>query len=192
VRLDGASLDQWDPETLGRHIGYLPQSIELLAGTVAENIGRFDPAAPSEAIVEAAKTAGVHDFIVRLPGGYRTEVGEGGARLSAGQRQRIALARALYGNPFLVVLDEPNSNLDHEGDTALTQAILSVRRRGGIAIVIAHRAPALAAVDRILALANGRVQAFGPKDQLVSPSQRMSAPAGTSLRLVPEPPGASS
>jgi ATP-binding cassette subfamily C protein len=167
VRLDGASLDQWPTEALGRHIGYLPQDVALFAGTVAENIARFDPEASSEAIVAAAKTAGVHDMIVQLPGGYQAVVGEGGAGLSAGQRQRIALARALYGNPFLVVLDEPNSNLDAAGDAALTQAIQSVRARGGIAIVIAHRPSALAAVDKVLAMAKGQVQAFGPKNDVL-------------------------
>ena len=145
VRLDGAALDQWTPDLLGRHIGYLPQGIELFDGTVAENIARFDASAPDSAIVAAAEVAGVHDMIVRLPNGYQTQVGEAGTMLSAGQRQRIALARALYGDPFLVVLDEPNSNLDQIGDDALTEAILSVRRRCGIVIVIAHRPSALAA-----------------------------------------------
>lgn len=167
VRLDGAALDQWTPESLGQHIGYLPQSIELFSGTVAENIGRFNPEATSEAIVAAAKDAGVHDMIVHLPKGYQTEIGEGGSGLSAGQRQRVALARALYGKPFLVVLDEPNSNLDAQGDAALTEAIVSVRKRGGIAVVIAHRPSALAGVDKVLAMSNGQVQAFGPKEEVL-------------------------
>ncbi|MGQ0671324.1 MAG: type I secretion system permease/ATPase [Hyphomicrobium sp.] len=167
VRLDGAALDQWAPDSLGRHIGYLPQSIELFAGTVSENIARFDPAAKSESIVQAAKDAGVHDLIVQLPKGYDTEIGESGSGLSAGQRQRVALARAMYGRPFLVVLDEPNSNLDANGDAALTEAIRSVRSRGGIAVVIAHRPSALAGVDKVLAMANGTVQAFGPKEEVL-------------------------
>jgi ATP-binding cassette subfamily C protein len=167
IRLDGATLDQWAPDDLGRHIGYLPQDVSLFAGTIAENIARFDSEATSEAILAAAKAAGVHDMIVQLPEGYQTIVGEGGAGLSAGQRQRIALARALYGEPFLVVLDEPNSNLDAAGEMALTQAIQSIRARGGIAIVIAHRPSALAAVDKVLAMAKGQVQAFGPKSEVL-------------------------
>jgi ATP-binding cassette subfamily C protein len=167
IRLDGATLDQWATDDLGRHIGYLPQDVSLFAGTIAENIARFDPEATSEAILTAARSAGVHDMIVQLPEGYQTVVGEGGAGLSAGQRQRIALARALYGDPFLVVLDEPNSNLDAAGEAALTQAIQSIRARGGIAIVIAHRPAALAAVDKVLAMAKGQVQAFGPKSEVL-------------------------
>ncbi len=167
VRLDGAALDQWTPDSLGAHIGYLPQSIELFSGTIAENIARFDPEAISEDIIAAARDAGVHDMIVQLPKGYGTEIGESGAGLSAGQRQRVALARALYGKPFLVVLDEPNSNLDAHGDAALTEAIRSVRARGGIAIIIAHRPSALASVDKVLAMANGQMQAFGPKEEVL-------------------------
>jgi ATP-binding cassette, subfamily C, type I secretion system permease/ATPase len=187
VRLDGAALDQWTPDMLGRHIGYLPQGIELFEGTVAENIARFDADAPSAAIVAAAQEAGVHDMIVRLPEGYQTQVGEGGQLLSAGQRQRIGLARALYGDPFFVVLDEPNSNLDHMGDIALTQAILSVRRRSGIVIVIAHRPAALAAVDKVMALVDGRMQAFGPKDEVL---RKMLQPVAESPRTSDSEPGA--
>lgn len=167
VRLDGAALEQWAPETLGRHLGYLPQDVELLDGTVAENISRFDTEAQSEAVIAAARAAGVHELILALPNGYETVVGERGAALSAGQRQRIALARALYGDPFLVVLDEPNSNLDADGEQALTSAMLGVRERGGIVIVIAHRPSALAAVDQVLLIANGRQQALGPKDEVL-------------------------
>jgi PrtD family type I secretion system ABC transporter len=167
VRLDGAALDQWSSTDLGVHVGFLPQEVELFAGTVAENIARFEPNAPSELVIAAARASGVHDLILRLPEGYDSRIGEGGAGLSAGQRQRIGLARALYRDPFLVVLDEPNANLDSEGENALTQAILSVRQRGGICIVVAHRPSALAAVDLILMLADGRVQAFGPKDEVL-------------------------
>ena len=167
IRLDGAALEQWHPDTLGKHVGYLPQDVELFAGTVAENIARFDPEAKPEKIVEAAKAAGVHDLILHLPEGYSTQIGESGSALSAGQRQRVALARALYGDPFLVVLDEPNSNLDAEGDAALTQAILSVRRRGGIAIVVAHRPSALEGVDMALAMVNGGAAAFGEKEEVL-------------------------
>jgi ATP-binding cassette subfamily C protein len=180
VRLDGASLDQWSPEALGRHIGYLPQDVELIDGTVAENIARFDQNPDAEAIIRAGRGAAVHDLILRLPEGYETKVGEGGSTLSAGQRQRIALARALYGEPFLVVLDEPNSNLDAEGDQALSRAIMDVRNRGGIVVIVAHRPNALQSVDMVLAMANGRQQAFGPKDEVL---QRVLDPA----RQTPRP-----
>jgi ATP-binding cassette subfamily C protein len=172
VRLDGAALDQWSPESLGRHIGYLPQDVELFDGTIAENIRRFETEPEANAIIAAAKSAGVHELVVRLPEGYDTRIGEAGAVLSAGQRQRIALARALYRDPFLVVLDEPSSNLDSEGEEALTAAILSVRSRGGIIIVIAHRASALAAIDQVLVLQQGRQQAFGPKDEVLRAALR--------------------
>jgi PrtD family type I secretion system ABC transporter len=184
VRIDGAAMDQWSPGELGQHIGYLPQDVELFFGSVAQNIARYEPDAPAEAVVAAAKTAGVHDMIVRLPEGYETQIGEGGAVLSAGQRQRIALARALYRDPFLVVLDEPSSNLDAEGDKALTEAMMKVRSRGGIVIVIAHRRSALAAVDQVLALAQGRAQALGPRDEVLAklfrPPQQQPAPAAAS------------
>ncbi len=168
VRMDGSSLRHWRPEELGRHVGYLPQEVELFAGSVAANIARFRSDATSEGIIEAAKAAGVHELIQRLPEGYQTQIGERGAALSAGQRQRIALARALYGNPFLVVLDEPNSNLDAAGEQALTDAIFRIRRRGGIVVVIAHRPSALTALDLAMVMAEGRVQAFGPKEDVLS------------------------
>ena len=185
IRLDGAALDQWSPEALGRHIGYLPQDVELLSGTVADNISRFDPTAQPDAIIAAAKAAGVHELILNLPEGYETEVGEQGGQLSAGQAQRVALARALYGDPFLVVLDEPNSNLDAEGDEALTRAILGVRARGGIAVVVAHRPSAIAGVDLLLAMAQGRVQAFGPKDEVLAKVLNREA-LPRPLKVVPE------
>jgi len=185
VRLDGAALDQWNPETLGVHIGYLPQDVELFGGTVAQNIARFEPDAPSEAIVAAAKAAGVHDLIVKLPEGYETQVGDQGAALSSGQAQRIALARALYRDPFLVVLDEPNSNLDAEGDEALTRAIFGVRERNGVVVVVAHRPSAISGVDYVLVMNQGRQQAFGPKDEVLAKVlQRPALPRP--LKIVPE------
>ncbi|MDF2970363.1 MAG: type secretion system ATPase [Microvirga sp.] len=177
VRLDAASLDQWSPEALGRHIGYLPQDVDLFDGTIAQNIARFDTNSGPDAVIRAAKEAGVHEMIVRLPDGYETRIGEGGTELSGGQRQRVALARALYRDPFLVVLDEPNSNLDGEGEHALTTAIANVRARGGIAIVVAHRPSALAAVDYVLVMAGGEAKAFGPKEQIMRPMAQAVARA---------------
>ncbi|MBZ9702499.1 MULTISPECIES: type I secretion system permease/ATPase [unclassified Mesorhizobium] len=176
VRLDGATLDQWTPEEIGKHVGYLPQDVQLFDGTIAENIARFDPHASSEKILGAAKTAGVHDLVVRMTEGYDTRIGEAGSALSAGQRQRIALARALYDDPFLVILDEPNSNLDADGETALTEAIQSVRNRGGIAIVVAHRPSALASLDQVLVMANGQIQTFGPKNEVMNKVTRPAQP----------------
>lgn len=167
VRLDDAEIEQWPPDVLGRYFGYLPQDVALLDGTIADNIGRFDARPDSAAIIEAARAAGVHEMIVHLPAGYQTELGPQGTNLSAGQRQRIGLARALYGRPFLVVLDEPNSNLDAEGDAALTEAIRGVRDRGGIVIVIAHRPSALAACDMVGVVQGGRLTAFGPKEEII-------------------------
>jgi PrtD family type I secretion system ABC transporter len=177
VRLDDADLEQWPTDVLGRHIGYLPQEVSLLDATISQNICRLDPDADSKKIIAAARAAGVHEMIVRLPQGYQTELGPNGTNLSAGQRQRIALARALYDDPFLVILDEPNSNLDAEGEAALTAAISSVRARGGIAIVIAHRPSALASVDMIGVIQNGRMSAFGPKDEIFA-QQLKTNPAG--------------
>jgi ATP-binding cassette, subfamily C, bacterial PrsD len=184
VRLDGASFDQWSQEALGRHIGYLPQDVELFPGNVAQNIARFEDPPNPEAVLAAAQAAGVHDLIVNLPDGYETKVGDHGSALSAGQAQRIALARALYRDPFLVVLDEPNSNLDAEGDEALTQAILGLRARGAVVIVVAHRPSAIAGVDYILVMAKGRQQQFGPKEDVLNRAIQPSAPQ-RSLKVVP-------
>ena len=188
IRIDGAELDQWSRETLGRHLGYLPQEVSLCDGTVAENIARFDTNPPAEAIISAAKAAGVHDLILGLPNGYDTRIGESGESLSAGQRQRIGLARALYGDPFLIVLDEPNSNLDIDGEVALTKAIRGVCDRGGIVIVIAHRPSVLGAVDFVLALFDGQTRAFGKRDEVLTPMPMLQggfpAPKEVDQRIV--------
>ena len=168
IRFDGASLDQWDPEHFGEWVGYLPQSVELLDGTIAQNIARFDPDATSEGVLAAAKAAAVHDLITSLPQGYETRVGTNGEALSGGQRQRIGLARALYGDPFFILLDEPNSNLDGEGEAALAAAIASVRKRGGILVVISHRADILGRVSHIMLLRGGRMEAFGPAAEIMA------------------------
>jgi ATP-binding cassette subfamily C protein len=167
IRLDGAELDQWDPGARGRFIGYLPQDVQLFDGTVAQNIARFDPSAAPEAIIEAASLADVHDLIVGLPNGYATLIGAEGTALSGGQRQRIALARALFDKPFLLVLDEPNSNLDASGEAALAEAITTMRDQGSIVILVAHRPRAIGAVDKVLCLNDGRAVAFGPRDEIM-------------------------
>jgi PrtD family type I secretion system ABC transporter len=179
VRLDGAALDQWSSDVLGRHVGYLPQDVELFAGSVAQNICRFDPEASSQTIIAAAKEAGVHEMIIKMREGYDTQIGEQGTALSAGQAQRVALARALYGDPFLIVLDEPNSNLDTEGDEALTRAVRAARERGAIVVVVAHRPIGIEAVDQLLVLKDGRMQAFGPKETVLGQvlQQRVAPPS---------------
>ncbi len=195
VRLDGAAIDQWHPEVLGRHIGYLPQDIELFDGTVAENISRFEEESSDEQIVAAAELAGVHELIVKLVDGYETQIGESGSTLSAGQRQRIGLARALYDDPFLIVLDEPNSNLDSEGEVALTRTIRQLRARDKIVIVIAHRPSAIDAVEKVLVMAEGCVKAFGPKVEVLksvlapvptpAAAKKQNKPASSSEPLPP-------
>ncbi|MDL2402608.1 type I secretion system permease/ATPase [Rhizobium mayense] len=186
IRLDQAALSQWERSDLGRHVGFLPQDVGLFDGSIAENISRFAKDIQSGPVIAAAKAAGVYDMIVKLPDGFETIIGEGGSRLSAGQRQRIALARALYGDPFLVVLDEPNSNLDAEGEASLTQALLGIRARGGIAVVVAHRPSALAAADKVAIIANGQLQAFGPKDEILGTTMRHSAPGPVRLMIAGE------
>ena len=188
VRIDGAELTQWSRDSLGRHMGYLPQDVSLCDGTVAENISRFETNPSSDAIIAAAQAAGVHDLILTLPNGYDTAIGERGETLSAGYRQRIGLARALYGDPFLIILDEPNSNLDMEGELALTKAIRGVCERGGIVIVIAHRPSVLTAVDLVLAVVNGQTRAFGKREEVLAPMHVVPnahpAPNATPQRIV--------
>ena len=167
VRVDGADLHNWDPEARGDFMGYLPQDVELFDGSVAENIARFGEM-DSEAIVTAAKRAGVHDMILRLPQGYDTPIGNGGCALSGGQRQRIGLARAVYGGPCLVILDEPNSNLDDEGESALVHAISELKRTGTTVVIISHRPSILGVTDQILVLAEGTVRMFGNRAEVLA------------------------
>ena len=185
VRLDGAALDQWRNEDLGRHIGYLPQDVALFDGTVADNICRFDPQANSEAILKAARIAGVHDIILRLSEGYATRIGEGGMSLSAGQRQRIGLARAVFGDPFLLVLDEPNANLDADGENALTRAILILRQNKSIVVVISHRPSALAALDMMMVLYEGKSIAFGPSEEVFARVRHVNGQAAAARPAAP-------
>lgn len=185
VRLDDADLSQWDDEALGDHIGYLPQDVALLDGSIGENISRLRQDADPAEVVAAARAAGIHEMVVRMPEGYNTRLGPMGVALSGGQRQRIGLARALFGKPFLVVLDEPNSNLDGEGEAALARAIADIKARGGIAVVVAHRPSALAAVDFVALVQNGRIAAFGPKDEILR--NQLARPAATARPRASEP-----
>lgn len=166
VRLDNADIYQWNKDELGPYIGYLPQDIELFAGSIAENIARFNEL-DSVKVIEAAKLAGVHELILRFPNGYDSVIGNGGAGLSGGQKQRIGLARALYGDPSLIVLDEPNSNLDDAGERALNQAITFLKQRNKTVILITHRTNLLAMTNKLLLLVNGNVNAFGPTQQVL-------------------------
>ncbi len=179
VRLDGATLDQWDDVQLGRHLGYVPQHPELFFGTIGENIARFELGADPQDVIRAAESARVHDLILRLQDGYETRVGPGGAGLSAGQVQRIALARAFFRQPFMIVLDEPNSNLDADGELALSDAILDARQAGSIVVLIAHRPSSLAVVNKVLVLGQGQMKAFGDRDSVLSKITRNEAPGGT-------------
>ena len=187
ILIDGARIDQWHPEDLGRYLGYLPQSVELFAGTVKENISRFRADASDEQIIEAAKQAHAHELILALPKGYDTELGAFGTYLSGGQKQRLGLARALFGTPPLVVLDEPNSNLDRPGDEALSAAIDGMRLRGQTIILVSHRVQAIGKADLLLFLEKGQQRAFGPRNEVMKLFQGSTPQRRASDRL-PDPP----
>lgn len=186
VRIDGSELNTWPRETLGPQIGYLPQQVDLFSGTVRENIARFRDDATPEAVIAAAQAAGCHDLILHLPNGYDTEIGESGAYLSAGQRQRIGLARALFGDPMLVILDEPNSNLDSAGDEALQNALIGLKTRKASVVIIAHRPNAITQCTKLLVLDNGEVSCFGARDEVL----QILSEAKKSTRVTPLRPGA--
>ncbi|EZH76434.1 peptidase [Ectopseudomonas composti] len=179
VRLDGADLQQWDKDALGPHLGYLPQDVQLFAGSIAENIGRFAEV-EADKVVAAAQMAGVHELILRLPQGYDTRLGEGGAGLSGGQKQRIGLARAVYGLPSLIVLDEPDANLDEAGEHALLAALDRLREQGRTLVLVSHRPALLKGADQLLLLRGGQMQAFGPASRVLQELQQAVRPAAQS------------
>jgi len=188
VRLDGADIAIWHDSGGSHHVGYLPQDIELFAGTVRDNIARLGDAGPA-AVIEAAKLVGLHEAIMRLPRGYNSEIGEAGLRLSGGQRQRIGLARAIFGRPRLVVLDEPNASLDHEGEEALHQAIARLKETGTTICMIAHRPSVLGLADKLLVLRNGAVDAYGTRADVIAKLNAVNTarPAAVALHKQPLP-----
>lgn len=188
ARLDGADIFVWPPEQRGRYVGYLPQDIELFDDTVKSNIARLNPDPDPAEVVDAARTAGVHEMILRLPQGYETRIGEGGSRLSGGQRQRIGLARALYGRPRFIVLDEPNASLDNEGELALIQAIETAKAWGATVVLVAHQAHILKPVDKLLVMRNGRVEIFGRRDDVMNNVRTLRNPAEGRPRAIPNAP----
>jgi len=186
IRLDGADVFTWDREALGPYIGYLPQDIELFEGSISENIARFSEVDP-EQVVTAAKMADVHEMILRLPEGYDSVIGVSGGILSAGQRQRIGLARALYGNPAVVVLDEPNSNLDEQGEKALANALVRLKARNATVIIVTHRSNILSKVDNLLILKDGKLVAYGPREQVLVQVQKATQQAVQTKKINPVP-----
>lgn len=176
VRIDGADIAHWDAEQLGQHLGYLPQEVRLFAGTIAENISRFS-GGESEAVIKAAQLAGVHEMIQRLPDGYETQTGDNGQQLSGGQRQRVGLARAMFGMPRIVILDEPNSNLDSEGENALFEAVKTMKSEGVTVVLVTHKTNLLAISDKALVLRDGAMQAFTTPQELFKPTNAPTAPA---------------
>jgi ATP-binding cassette subfamily C protein EexD len=189
VRLDGADINNWDKRELGPHVGYLPQDIELFEGTVSENIARFGEIS-SEKVIQAARTAGVHEMILQLPDGYDTVIGSDGVNLSGGQRQRVGLARAIYGAPRLIILDEPNSNLDEVGERALAQAIREIKATGATIFIITHRTSILSQLDRLLVMNGGAISLYGPRELVMAELNKQQQAA--QQKTVPAAPGVSS
>jgi ABC-type protease/lipase transport system fused ATPase/permease subunit len=186
VRIDGSDAYDWNAEDLGQHIGFMPQDTELFTGSVAENVARLEEGADPNEIIKAAKAAGLHDMVLRLPEGYDTQIGNAGAILSGGQRQRVALARALFGDPRIIILDEPNASLDASGDDALMAAILALKEVGKTIVMVTHRPQSLVHMDKVLILQNGVIQKYGPRDEVLgflnggtppAPEQQLSGPA---------------
>ena len=185
VLLDGRPLASWARTELGPHLGYLPQDIELFEGSIAENIARFAEV-NSELVIAAARCAGLHDMILRMPKGYDTQIGEAGGTLSGGQRQRLGLARAVYGDPAFIVLDEPNANLDDVGEQALGRAIMELKNKGKTVVLITHRPSAIALADRLVVMQEGRVQIQGPRDAVLAELRKRAAtPQASTTALRP-------